>query len=46
MVRTGAHVYVKYGWEGATYGVLDTSTTPDQVADKKFGLQDKMSSLG
>ena len=45
MVRTGAHVYVKYGWEGATYGVLDTSTTPDQVADKKFGLQDKMSSL-
>ena len=45
MVRTGAHVYVKYGWEGATYGVLDTSTNPDQVADKKFGLQDKMSSL-
>ena len=45
MVRTGAHVYVKYGWEGDTYGVLDASTTPNQVADKKFGLQDKMSSL-
>ena len=45
MVRTGAHVYVKYGWEGTTYGVLDTSTTPNQVADKKFGLQDRMSTL-
>ena len=41
MVRTGAHVYVKYGWEGATYGVLSAGL----VADKKFGLQDKMSSL-
>ena len=41
MVRTGAHVYVKYGWEGATYGVLGSGLT----ADKKFGLQDKMSSL-
>ena len=44
MVRTGAHVYVKYGWEGTTYGVLD-ATGGGQVADKKFGLQDKMSSL-
>jgi hypothetical protein len=44
MVRTGAHVYVKYGWEGTTYGVLD-ATGSGQVADKKFGLQDKMSSL-
>ena len=44
MVRTGAHVYVKYGWEGDTYGVLD-ATGSGQVADKKFGLQDKMSSL-
>ena len=44
MVRTGAHVYVKYGWEGDTYGVLD-ATGAGQVADKKFGLQDKMSSL-
>ena len=41
MVRTGAHVYVKYGWEGTTYGVLGSGLT----ADKKFGLQDKMSSL-
>ena len=41
MVRTGAHVYVKYGWEGATYGVIGSGLT----ADKKFGLQDKMSSL-
>jgi len=41
MVRTGAHVYVKYGWEGATYGVLESGL----AADKKFGLQDKMSSL-
>tara|TARA_R110000803_G_scaffold160719_1_gene224585 strand:+ start:1940 stop:2914 length:975 start_codon:yes stop_codon:yes gene_type:complete len=41
MVRTGAHAYIKYGWEGTTYGVLDTS----EVADKKFGLADKMSSL-
>tara|TARA_R110000803_G_scaffold166962_1_gene230269 strand:- start:336 stop:1331 length:996 start_codon:yes stop_codon:yes gene_type:complete len=45
MVRTGAHVYIKYGWEGTTYGVLDASTSPAQTADKKFGLQDKMSSL-
>jgi hypothetical protein len=44
MVRTGAHVYIKYGWEGDTYGVLD-ATGAGQVADKKFGLQDKMSSL-
>ena len=44
MVRTGAHVYVKYGWEGDTYGVLD-ATGSGQVSDKKFGLQDKMSSL-
>ena len=44
MVRTGAHVYVKYGWEGTTYGVLD-ATGSGQLADKKFGLQDKMSSL-
>ena len=44
MVRTGAHVYVKYGWEGTTYGVLD-ATGSGQVSDKKFGLQDKMSSL-
>jgi len=41
MVRTGAHVYVKYGWEGTTYGVIGSGLT----ADKKFGLQDKMSSL-
>ena len=44
MVRTGAHVYVKYGWEGTTYGVLD-ATGSGQLPDKKFGLQDKMSSL-
>lgn len=41
MVRTGAHAYVKYGWEGTTYGVLASGLT----ADKKFGLQDKLSTL-
>ena len=41
MVRTGAHVYVKYGWEEAVYGVIGSGLLPD----KKFGLQDKMSSL-
>ena len=41
MVRTGAHAYIKYGWEGATLGALASGET----ADKKFGLQDKMSSL-
>ena len=42
MVRTGAHIYVKYGWE-STYSILNTSI--NSVANKKFGLQDKMSSL-
>tara|TARA_R110000744_G_scaffold5573_4_gene19865 strand:- start:2374 stop:3336 length:963 start_codon:yes stop_codon:yes gene_type:complete len=37
MVRTGAHAYIKYGFETA-YAV---STT----VNKRFGLQDKMSSL-
>ena len=41
MVRTGAHVYVKYGWEGATLGALASG----EAADKKFGLQDRVSSL-
>ena len=41
MVRTGAHVYVKYGWEGATLGNLASGA----AVDKKFGLQDKVSSL-
>jgi hypothetical protein len=41
MVRTGAHVYVKYGWEGSTYGTLASGKS----ADKKFGLQDKVSTL-
>lgn len=43
MVRTGSHVYVKYGFEviyadGATGGT-------GGVPNKKFGLQDKLSSL-
>jgi len=37
MVRTGSHVYVKYGFE-TTYA---DGSTPN----KKFGLQDKLSSL-
>jgi hypothetical protein len=36
MVRTGAHIYVKYGWE-STYSILNTSI--NSVANKKFGLQ-------
>jgi|TARA_R110002020_G_C16223745_1_gene767860 hypothetical protein len=41
MVRTGSHGYIKYGWEGATHGALASGET----ADKKFGLQDRLSSL-
>jgi len=37
MVRTGAHAYIKYGFESS----YATSTT----VNKRFGLQDKMSSL-
>ena len=36
MVRTGAQVYVKYGWE-STYGGSAT-------VDKKFGLRDSVGS--
>ena len=37
MVRTGAHAYIKYGFETA---YADSTTV-----NKRFGLQDKMSSL-
>jgi hypothetical protein len=36
MVRTGAHAYVKYGFETG-YGVVASNTV-----NKRFGLQDKM----
>jgi hypothetical protein len=39
MVRTGAHAYIKYGFE-TDYGVVASNTV-----NKSFGLQDKMSSL-
>lgn len=45
MVRTGAHTYVKYGWEGTTYGVLAVVNNVSVTANKKFGLQDKLSTL-
>ena len=39
MVRTGAHAYVKYGFE-TSYGVVAANTV-----NKRFGLQDKMTSF-
>jgi len=40
-VRTGAHAYLKYGWEGDTFGVMASG----ESVDKKFGLNDKFTSL-
>lgn len=37
MVRTGAHAYLKYGWE-TTFG------TPSGAIDKKFGINDSLGS--
>ena len=39
MVRTGAHAYLKYGWETA-FATIGAATH----ITKKFGLQDKLSS--
>jgi hypothetical protein len=41
MVRTGAHAYVKYEFEDDGYGNLVSGQSPN----KKFGLQDKLTSL-
>ena len=41
MVRTAAHAYLKYGWEGSTFGTLANG----ESVDKKFGLNDRFSSL-
>jgi hypothetical protein len=38
MVRTGAHAYLKYGWEDSTFGGSST-------VDKKFGVNDRFTSL-
>ena len=43
MVRTGASAYIKYGFENGGYGSV-TGTYEDTV-NKRFGLQDKMTSL-
>ena len=41
MVRTAAHAYLKYGWEGSTFGSLGSG----ESVDKKFGLNDRFTSL-
>lgn len=41
MVRTGAHAFLRYGWEGDTLGALASGAS----VDKKFGLNDRFTSL-